>query len=336
MIAWQAIPEVKIVALANRTRSRAEAMGRDFGIDDSHIYADYRTLLDTENLDFVDIATAPAVHREQVFAAAAHRINVLCQKPFAMSMEEAREMQQVCRDAGVRCIVNENWRWRRWYQEVRTILDEGIIGKARYARFQVHDDSVLPRPDVPVPPLLVREPTLAHLEKLIVFDQGIHLIDTMRFLFGKIERIYARMGRVSELVQGEDLAVMILEFQTGVTGVIDISWGTYVSGEKKPLIRGNLDPFVVEGESGTIELDPYQDDAIIITTDKSVQRHSARPGMAPAEAYQESFVNTQRHFAECLRSGKPAQNEIDDNMETLKATFAAYESVASHTVVSLL
>jgi len=335
MIAWQAIPDVRIVAMANRTRSRAQAMGRSFGIDDAHIYADYRALLETEKLDFVDIATAPDVHREQVLAAAAHGIHILCQKPFATSMEEAREMQQACRAAGVRCIVNENWRWRRWYQETKRLLDQGTIGNPRYARFQMHDSSFLPRMDGTVPPLLAREPTLATLPMLIVYDWGIHLIDTMRFLLGKIERVYARMSHGSELVHGEDLAVVILEFRSGVTGVIDISWRTHVPADKKPLIRGNVDPFVVEGDAGTIELDPYQDDSIIVATATNTQRYSARPGMTPGEAYQESFTNTQRHVAQSLRSGQPAQNEVTDNLETLAAVFAAYESAALHQVVPL-
>ena len=335
MIAWQAIPDVKIVALANRTRSKAEDMGRQFGIDDKHIYADYRELLDHEDLDFVDIATAPAIHREQVLAVAGHHLDIFCQKPFATSMAEAHEMQLACKDGGVRCIVNENWRWRRCYQETKSLLDQGTIGKPRYCRIQTHDDSVLPRPDGATPPLLVREPTLAVLDKLIVFDQAIHFIDTMRFLFGRIERVYAHIGHTSPLVKGDDLGVIILEFQNGAVGVIDTSYGTYDSGDKKGLIRGNVDPFVAEGAAGTIELDPYQDDSIIIVTGKDVQRHSALPGMAPAQAYQESFNNTQRHFVQCLRSGEMAQNELSDNLETLAAMFAAYESAATGRAIAL-
>ena len=96
-----------------------------------------------------------------------------------------------------------------------------------------------------------------------------------------------------------------------------------------------MDAFVVEGNAGTIELDPYQDDAVIIATPTGTERHPARPTQTRAEAYQESYLNTQRHFVECLRSGKPAQNEIADNMETLAALFAAYESAATGQVIAL-
>ncbi len=334
MRAWQAIPDVQIVALANRTRSRAEALGRQFGIDDAHIYADYRELLDREAVDFVDIATAPHIHREQVLAAADHGVHVLCQKPFATSIEEAWEMIQACEHAGVRCVVNENWRWRRWYRELKRMLDRGTIGRPRYARFWFHGDGVLPQPDGSPPTLLTRQPYTAQMPRLILYEWGIHLIDVMRFLFGPIERVYARMSRVSPLVQGEDLAIVMLEFRSGVTGLIDISWGTYIEPEKR-LTRGNLDPFVVEGDAGTIELDPYAGDIIRLITAEGCQERPAHPGMTPAEAYQESYVNTQSHFVHCLRTGEPAENEARDNLETFAATMAAYAAAETGHPVSV-
>ena len=334
MRAWQVIPGVKIVALANRTRSRAQEMGRQFGVDDAHIYADYRELLSKEQVDFVDVATAPAIHREQVLAAAARGVHVFCQKPFATSLEEAAEMITACEKAGVRCIINENWRWRRWYRELKQMLQQGIIGQPRYARFQIHDAGVLPRPDGSLPGLLTRQPYTAQMPRLILFEWGIHLIDVLRFLFGDIASLYARMSRVSPVVQGEDLAVVVLEFRSGVTGLVDVSWGSHTPPGRHG-VRGNVDPFVVEGDAGTVELDPHQGDAIVTTTIKGTERHPAHPGMTPAEAYQESYFNTQSHFVQCLRRGEPAENEARDNLKTLAATFAAYESAARNQVVAL-
>ena len=334
MLAWQAIPNVKIVALANRTKSRAEALGHKFGIDAAHIYADYGELLSQEVLDFVDIATAPHIHREQVLAAAAHKVYVLCQKPFAASLDEAMEMIAACEAAGVRCIVNENWRWRRWYRELMQMLDQGVIGKPHYARFGIHQDVVLPRAEGNLPTLLSWQSYLIESSRLILYDWGIHLIDVMRFLFGDIERVHACTRRVSSLVQGEDMALVTLEFGRGLTGVIDISWATHIPEEKR-LIRGNLDSFVVEGDAGTIELDPYQEDIFIITTANGTERRPAHPGLTPAEAYQESYLNTQSHFIRCLRSGEPAENETRDNLKTFAATMAAYESAKQRAWVAV-
>src|SRR5262245_18324018 len=133
--AWRAIQDVQIVALANRAKGRALAYGRDFDISPTHMYSNYRDLLDNEILGFVDIATAPHIHREQVLAAAERCIHILCHKPFATSLAEAVEMIDACESSGVRCIVNENWRWRRWYRALKELLAQGTIGTPRYARF---------------------------------------------------------------------------------------------------------------------------------------------------------------------------------------------------------
>lgn len=334
MRAWAALPGVEIVALANRTRSRAEAFGREYGVPDAHIYDDYRELLQREDVDFVDIATAPAIHREQVLAAAQHGVHILCQKPAATSMADALEMLAAVEAAGVRCVVNENWRWRRWYGEIRSLLDAGTIGSPLYARFLLHDDATLPIPEG-TPLLLQREPTLPTLPQLIIFDNGIHLIDTLRFLLGDIKQVYGRTAHVSPLVRGDDRGLVVMDFAGGATGIVDMSYSTVLADDAPRIARGNLDPLVIEGDRGTIECDPFAGDVITITTAAGTERRQARPGLTPAEAYQESYVNTQGHFLHCLRSGQAAQNELSDNLKTLAAMFAAYESAATGAVVTL-
>jgi len=334
MRAWQAIPGVQIVALANRTRSKAVDLGRQFGVEDAHIYADYHELLDKERLDFVDVATAPDIHRQQVLAAAEHGVNVFCQKPFATSMAEAEEMIAACERAGVRCIVNENWRWRRWYRELKRMLDEGVVGKPRYARFLSHSASVLPRPDGSQPGVLIKQSYMATMPKLILFEWGIHLVDVLRFLFGDVARVYARMSRVSPIVVGEDMALVVLEFRSGLTGLIDISYGTFTP-EGRRLPRAHVDFFVVEGDKGTIEFEPYQDDTILITTAAGTEQRAARGDIDRPTAYQESYIKTHSHFIHCLRAGEPAENEGRDNLKTLAIMFAAYEAAERGQIISL-
>lgn len=335
MRAWQAISNLQIVALANRTRERALAMGREFGISDDHIYADYRELLDRETLDFVDVATAPSIHYEQVIAAAQHGVHVLCQKPFAQTLAEARAMIAACDQAGVRCVVHENWRWRRWYREIKAMLDQGVIGKPRYARFTVHGADALPRPDGSLPTLLVSQPYTTSMPQFILFEWGVHLLDVLCFLFGEMHSVYARMSRVSPLVRGEDMCILVVAFKSSVTGLVDISWGTHVP-EGRHTVRGSADPFVVEGDGGSIELTPHhEEDTITITTATSSETRSIRPGLSRAEAYQESYFNALSDFVRALRTGEPAENEASANLKVLAATFAAYESARHNQVVGL-
>jgi predicted dehydrogenase len=332
--AWRRIEDVEIVALANRTVHKAEALAHDFGLPREQVYSDYLRLLDVEQLDFVDIATAPQVHQEQVLAAVERGVHVLCQKPFAMSMDQALQMIATCQARGVRCVVNENWRWRPWYRRLKADLDQGTIGTPRYARFQHHSDGLLPRADGQPPALVTTQAYTVDMPKLILFEWGIHLIDVLRFLFGDVHSVYARMDRISPVVAGEDRAVITLTFCCGLIALVDICWSTPVP-ERGRLQRGNLDQFIVEGDIGAIELDPYQDDAYIVVGPKGTERYPARGELTPGEAYQLSYVRAQSHFAQCLRSGRAAENEASDNLRTLAIVFAAYESAEQNRVVFL-
>ena len=331
--AWSEIEGVQIVALANRTVSKAEALAREFGIPSAHVYGDYRALLDSEalgeNLDFVDIATAPHVHRQQVEAAAARGVHVLCQKPLAPTLEDARAMIAFCDRAGVLFSVNENWRWRRWYRDIKRLLDEGVIGRPFYIRIARHKNGTLPRLDGSPPPLFAEQPYTAQMDRLIVYEWGIHLVDVLRFLFGPVTSVYARTDRVSPLCQGEDRAVLTLEVG-GVTCLIDISWAT-VEGSAR---FSQLEQVTVEGDAGTIELLPEQDDSLRVTTEAGTRQRPAFDG-APEETYQASYTAAQRHFIECLREGRAPETVATDNVKTLAAMMAASESAARNQVVCL-
>lgn len=334
MRAWRDAPGVEIVALADREPERAVELGREYGISPAHVYADLHALLDRERLDFVDIATPPHAHIENVIAAAARGAHVLCQKPLATSLDEAQRMIAACDVAGVRCVVNENWRWRRWYREIDRLIREGTIGTPASARFAWHADDALPGADGSPPVLVTRQPYAAGQQRLIVFEWGIHLADVLRFYFGDVRRVTARTARNSPCVRGEDMAVIELEFDGGVTGTLDISWGTPVPADRR-FVRGMVEPFAVEGTTGRIELDPFADDALFVTTAGRLERRDARGGLTRPEAYQECFRACQRHFVDALRSGRPAKNEAIDNWNTLAAVFAAYESAEAGRAVEV-
>lgn len=327
--AWAQIEEAEIVALTNRTVGKAKARAREFGISLEHVYGDYRELLDKEDLDFVDIATAPHIHRQQVEAAAAYGLHILCQKPFAPTLGDARAMLAACDRAGVLFSINENWRWRSWYREVKRLLDEGAVGQPRYARIARHSNVTLPRPDGSLPPLFVNQAYTAEMNRLILYEWGIHLIDVLRFLFGEVTSVYARMDKVSPLCKGEDRALLTLEMGD-VTGLIDISWAT-VRGEAR---FSQLEQVTIEGDEGTIELLPDQGDVLQVTTKSETWQRPAFD-VTPEEAYQASYTAAQRHFIECLREGRAPETTASDNIKTLAATFAAYESAAKNQVILL-
>src|SRR5262249_20992829 len=114
--AWARIPEVEIVAVCDRDASRAVATRSQFGIP--RRYAAALEAIAAERPDFVDVVTPPASHAEICQAAAERGVHVICQKPLAPTLDEARGMVDLCRAAGVRLMVHENFRFQPWHREI--------------------------------------------------------------------------------------------------------------------------------------------------------------------------------------------------------------------------
>src|SRR4030095_6340107 len=98
--AWTRIPEVNIVAIYNRTESRARAVMNDFGIP--KYYPDWKEMLDVERPDFVDVITPPDTHQEMCAFAAERGIHIICQKPLAPTLADSRRIVESVDAAGVR------------------------------------------------------------------------------------------------------------------------------------------------------------------------------------------------------------------------------------------
>ncbi|NDJ87321.1 MAG: Gfo/Idh/MocA family oxidoreductase, partial [Chloroflexi bacterium] len=182
LTAWSQIEGVEIVAVCSRTREKAERRAAEYGIP--AVYQDYETMLDAETLDFVDIATPPATHLPMVRSAAERKLHVLCQKPIADTLAELREMIAICDAANVLFMVNENGRFQPYYRKARLLIKDGVIGKPYYANLTA-------RKRLSLPELRFKQPFFAQMPRLMIYEMGVHLLDTARALFGEASTVYA-------------------------------------------------------------------------------------------------------------------------------------------------
>src|SRR5687768_8326513 len=106
--AWKELDGIELVALYNRTKSKAEALAQKFNVP--RVYDEVQELLDKEQLDFVDIITDVDTHASFTQMAAKKNIAVICQKPMAPKLEIATQMLNVCNERNVPLFIHENWR----------------------------------------------------------------------------------------------------------------------------------------------------------------------------------------------------------------------------------
>ena len=310
--AWAGLDGVEIVAVCDRAPAKAERARTAFGVP--RAYADAGLMLERERPDFVDIVTTVESHRPLVELAASHRIAAICQKPFASDMEDARAMVRACADAGVPRMVHENFRWQSPMLAVRRAIARGEIGRPGYGRilFRHAFD------------IYANQPYLLTEERLAIMDLGIHLLDLARFFLGDATRLYCRTQRINPKVKGEDSVAIVLDHADGAVSLVDFSFFTHLEPDPFPetLVR-------IEGDEGTVELDSgYR---LAVSRPGRRTTHDVEPsvpawGARPWHNIQESVVNIQRHWLDCLQHGREPATSGADNLRTLELVFAAYES----------
>jgi predicted dehydrogenase len=319
---WLETGGVECVAVYNRTRGKAEAFAREFGI--AAVYDDAASLLEREQLDFVDICTAVETHAPLTQMAAARGLPVVCQKPLATTLDEAKGMVAECAKAGVPLFVNENWRWQHPIRQFKAQLDRGRIGKPFRARIDMISGF----------PVFQNQPFLAELEQFILTDLGSHTLDVARCFFGEAQTLYCQTHRVHKDIKGEDVATIMMRMGEDVTVTVNMAYAeNYLEREVFPQTL-----IFVEGSQGSLELDV--DFWIRETTiDGTLAKRYPPPRYAWADpAYDvvhSSIVPCQADILNGLRGGQ-CETTGDDNLKTVQLVFASYESAATRQTIEQL
>jgi predicted dehydrogenase len=318
---WMELEGVECVALYNRTRSKAEALAREFGVP--AVYDDAEELLRHEKIDFMDIITHVDVHRDLVQLAARYKIPVICQKPMAPDLETARQMVETCQDAGIPFMIHENWRYQYPIQQVKKALQEAGVGKP----FRAHISYVNSAP------VFENHPYLKELEKFIITDIGSHILDVARFLFGEAKSLYCQTRGVTPGIKGEDVATVMMDMGHAVTVTCALSYASRVEHD-----RFNETYMLIECENGSVELGP--DFWVRVTTGNGTLARRCVPpnyGWIDPDYYvvQSSIVPCHADLLHALQTGQPAPTSGEDNFETMRLVFAAYESARTGRVVTL-
>ena len=330
LTAWAEVSQAEICAIADPSLAHARARAVEFGIAQQHVYTSIDDLLRSEsNLEFVDITTPPSTHLGLVKSAAARGLAINCQKPFAFDLKQAREMIDISDAAGVLLNIYENWRWRSWYRDIKSIIEKGRIGKPVYARFFVHTDSLANSV------IESQASQRFHRRTFGVFmDWGIHHIDTMRFLFGEPSSVYMRKSTLHPEVSPIEERVIVVVNYPVLTAILDMSVSSHAPWGNATRQGPMVEDVRIEGDLGTVLLvpDPERGDRFRLITHDDIQDRPAYSG-TPQRAYQKSYTDAIEHFVNCLLSGVSTETEARDNLHTLAITLAAYESARLNQVV---
>ena len=307
LIAWSREPGAEVVAIQNRTAAKARRRAAEFGIQKT--YRDLEDMLDQEKPDALDIAVAVEKHAEYACMAADRGIHILCQKPMTPTLEDSETLVGEIGNR-VRFMVHENWRFRPQYRLAAKWIAQGRTGFIREFRLAVHSSGFVSRNPKETPPALKRQPFMARLPRLIIFELLIHHLDTIRYLMGKVEVVDCRTQHISSMIAGEDMALIVLKAENGALGTVG---GNMSAAGFPPLSQDRLELIGEKAsiifEGGHLRLIGEKEETVPINL---------------TDAYQKSYDNAIAHFVNAVRSEQPFETDRRDNLLTLRLVEDAY------------
>jgi len=305
-------------ALCGRNAAKAEDAARRLGY--VGWCTDWKDLVRDPELRIVDVCTPDNEHAAPSIAAAEAGKHVICEKPLAMSVAEAKSMAEAVRKAGVKSMLCHNYRFLPAVRLARQLIDQGAIGtvyhfRAVYLQEVGHD-----------PAALLEDCWYASGTKSgVLLGIGCHVIDMARFLAGEVKsvsgllRTYNPTRRTkagkTEQVSADEGNLALVEFASGATGTLESSG--VATGRK------NEQMWEINGSKGSMSFDLEDPNHLRVYTDgapRDIRGFATVSVTDPGHPLQTVYlppghnagweyghVHALHHFIDCVVNDKPVE-----------------------------
>jgi predicted dehydrogenase len=314
--ALHACSQARLAAVASPTAGNAERLASRFGIP--RAFTDYRELLNQTDVQMVVVGVPNHLHCQVVVDAAAAGKHVVIEKPMCLNLAEADRMIAACQSAGVKLMYAEELCFAPKYVRLKRLLDSGALGKPTLLKQSEKHDG----------------PHAGHFWDVersgggVTMDMGCHAIEFFRWMLDRppIKSVYAQMSTQvhADKTQGDDNAILILEFANDVIAIAEESWTK---------LGGMDDRAEVHGTGGVAYADLLHGNAIETYSsmgyDYAVEKAGTTQGWSFTiyeEAWNYGFHHEMAHFVDCVQNDKTPLVTGEDARVVLEVLFAAYES----------
>lgn len=331
-------------AVCSRSKDKVEAFADQWGYESFE--TDWKTLIERDDIDAIDICTPNNMHAEIAIAGAKAGKMILCEKPLARTLKEAQFMVDAISEANVKNTVWYNYRRVPAVTLAKNIIDSGKLGKIFHYRsnflqdWTINED--LPqggkafwRMDANAAGSGVTGDLLAHcIDAAMWLNGGITDVSAMTETFVK-QRVHEDTGKMQD-VKIDDACIFHCHFENGSLGLFESS--RYARGHKA------LFTLEINGEKGSIRWDLHNlnkleyfdnsDDSIVrgwrsIHVTDGDQPYMDKwwvPGLSIG--YEHSFVHQAADFLKSLEAGEDCAPTFKDALETQKVCEAVIHSAS--------
>lgn len=295
----------QLVALCDNDGPKARALAERFGVPD--VFTDMQDLLEFDEVDAVIVATPNHLHEPHVLSAISAGVDVLCERPLALSSRGVERILTAARKANRKVHVANNYRFRSDVQALDGFLRGGELGRiigvraGSYREKAALGDWRLNRPES---------------GGGVFLESGFPLLDLAMWLTDSPEpaRVAAHMTRSKGVKAVEDAMLAVLELGDGITAAFDISWA-YVGEEERWW-------FEVLGTRGSARLAPLR---VVKELNGRAVDVSPTGATARDSAFTQSYRAELAHFISVVRGDSPYEAP-DDQIVLHRTLEAIYRS----------
>ena len=312
----------ELAAVCDIDPARAAAFGAKYGVPH---FTDMDEMVVASKADVVSVLTPSGLHAEHVVRLSRHKKPIVCEKPMALTLDDADAMIRACDLAGCKLFVVKQNRWNRPVQKLREALERDRFGKlvmgtvrVRWCRTQEYYDQDAWR-------------GTWRYDGGILANQASHHIDLLEWMMGDVETVFAKSTTALVDVETEDTAVAVLRFTSGALGVIEATTAT-----RPKDLEGSIS---IMGEKGTVEIAGFAVNEMRHWTfaDKDPNDDDVRANYSvnPPNVYGFGHQAYLEHVVDCVTNQKAALVDGLEGRKSLELIIALYESIETGAEVRL-
>lgn len=315
------------VAIADSVPKAAEDAAKQHGIP--KVYTTWKELVKDKEIEILDIAIPPDCQLEVIQAAVKekdHIKGILAQKPLAMNLQEAKIIVELCEEAGIYLGVNSNMRYDQSMRALKTILGRNYLGKPVLATIEMR---AIPH----------WQEFLKKYDRVEILNMGIHHLDIFRYLFGDPEKITAvtRKDPRTKFNHIDGISQITYKYANDfmATTLDDVWAGPEDDAEQDIYIKWRVEGLdgIAQGTIGWPKY-PVPEPSTLDFTSKKFPRSWIKPRWDDVW-FPDAFAGTMAQLLIAVENGEEPEVSGRDNLKTLAAVDAAYQSIKEERTIAL-
>lgn len=282
----------------------------------------YKTLDEmyaNEKIDFIDITTPPKYHKEIIDWAIDKGLNIICEKPFTLSLSEAKELYKKLSDSNILFIPCHQYKYSPLWKEFKRFIDELNADDKIFLQFNVFRTGADPGLNVNLPPWRLNKEISGGG---ILSDTGFHYLYLSNWLMGKPRKVTTINHNLAHSsFQVEDTSQVILEYDRG-TIQIDLTWAYHSRRNEAKLIS----------KKGSIF---YDGSNYLIKNFNCVEEKIPVPDASDKSHYTSLYAKLFSDFAEAVQNKNFHKEGLEDAYNTIYLLDKCYQSAREHKTIEL-